>query len=839
MENSAASFIVCYAPTMITTNGVWQGDNPLEYSLPLFILQVLLIVMVIRVVGVFIKPLRQPRFVSEVIGGVVLGPSVMGKIPKYLDVIFPTRSVAVLETMGNLGLVYFIFLVGLQVDVAVVKRTGRKAWAMAAAGIVLPFALAVISFFIFRPGISKGTETGALVLFLGVSLSATAFSVLSRILAEMKLLTSELGKIASAVAIINDGCAWILLALAIAVAGGHGSLLPPLAVVFSGFTFMFLLYLTVKPGVAWVLRRTPEGEAVDDAYICFLITAVMVCGLAADAVGIHAVFGSFILGLMIPSGPVGAALIEKLEDFVTGFMMPLFYAVVGLRVDASAVTDVGAAWFLVILILTAGATKVGTTLLVSSFYGIPTREGLSLSILLNTKGLVELVVLYIALDKKVVDGETFAVMVLLSVAVTALVTPLVALAYRPVRQLAPYKRRTIQRSRPDSELRMLACVHSTRNVPSIVSLLEVSHPSKRSPIFVYAVHLVELTGRESAMLVVHEAEHRPGKHSHGNLNRMQAQSEQIIHAFESYEQHAGGVTVQPLTAVSAYTNMHEDICNLAEDKRVALVILPFHKQQTVDGGMEVTNPGIRTVNQCVMAGAPCSVAILVDRGLGGTARISAGQHAAHHIALLFLGGADDREALAYAWRMADHPGISLTVVRFLDGGGGGGGGEAAAPPKLPADMKNDARVVNVITDRERELLLDDEFIEEFRLRNANDESVVYTEKVVCNGEETVAAIRAMDSIHDLYVVGRGQGSSSPLTEGLTDWSECPELGVIGDLLASSDFGATVSVLVVQQYTGGFPAGEDPSSPVSPSQQAHQHLNNHGNNQKGRSQAWGP
>ncbi|CAA6659004.1 unnamed protein product [Spirodela intermedia] len=730
MENSAASFIVCYAPTMITTNGVWQGDNPLEYSLPLFILQVLLIVMVIRVVGVFIKPLRQPRFVSEVIGGVVLGPSVMGKIPKYLDVIFPTRSVAVLETMGNLGLVYFIFLVGLQVDVAVVKRTGRKAWAMAAAGIVLPFALAVISFFIFRPGISKGTETGALVLFLGVSLSATAFSVLSRILAEMKLLTSELGKIASAVAIINDGCAWILLALAIAVAGGHGR------------------------RVAWVLRRTPEGEAVDDAYICFLITAVMVCGLAADAVGIHAVFGSFILGLMIPSGPVGAALIEKLEDFVTGFMMPLFYAVVGLRVDASAVTDVGAAWFLVILILTAGATKVGTTLLV-------------------------------------VDGETFAVMVLLSVAVTALVTPLVALAYRPVRQLAPYKRRTIQRSRPDSELRMLACVHSTRNVPSIV------------PIFVYAVHLVELTGRESAMLVVHEAEHRPGKHSHGNLNRMQAQSEQIIHAFESYEQHAGGVTVQPLTAVSAYTNMHEDICNLAEDKRVALVILPFHKQQTVDGGMEVTNPGIRTVNQCVMAGAPCSVAILVDRGLGGTARISAGQHAAHHIALLFLGGADDREALAYAWRMADHPGISLTVVRFLDGGGGG---EAAAPPKLPADMKNDARVVN---------------------------------KVVCNGEETVAAIRAMDSIHDLYVVGRGQGSSSPLTEGLTDWSECPELGVIGDLLASSDFGATVSVLVVQQYTGGFPAGEDPSSPVSPSQQAHQHLNNHGNNQKGRSQAWGP
>lgn len=331
----------------------------------------------------------------------------MGKIPRYLNVVFPTRSVAVLETIGNMGLVYFMFLVGLQVDVAVVKRTGRKAWALAAAGIVLPFAVAVVSFFIFRPGISKGTETGALVLFLGVSLSVTAFSVLSRVLAEIKLLTSEVGKIASAVAIINDGCAWILLALAIAIAGGHGSLLPPLAVVFSGFTFMFVLYLTVKPAVAWVLRRTPEGEAVDDVYICILITAVMVCGLAADAVGVHAVFGSFILGLMIPSGPVGTALIEKLEDFVTGFMMPLFYAAVGLKVDTSAVTDVGAAWFLVVFILAAGAAKVGATLLVSSFYGMPTREGLCLGILLNAKGLVELVVLYIALDKKVINPPPF------------------------------------------------------------------------------------------------------------------------------------------------------------------------------------------------------------------------------------------------------------------------------------------------------------------------------------------------------------------------------------------------------------------------------------------------
>ena len=406
---------------------------------------------------------------------------------------------------------------------------------------------------------------------------------------------------------------------------------------------------------------------------------------------------------------------------------------------------------------------------------------------------------------KVVDRETFTVLALLSMAMTAAATPLAAAVHRPPRQLLPYKRRTILRSRPDSELRVLACVHSTRNVPSIISILEVSHPSKRSPIFVYALHLVELTGRESAMLAVHEKEsHHHNNHHH--LNKAQAQSEQITHAFETYEQHAGGVSIQPATAMSAYSNMHEDVCSLAEEKRVALIILPFHKQQTVDGGMEVTNPGMRTVNQEVLGSAPCSVGVLVDRGLGGTARVAAGQHAAHHVALLFFGGPDDREALAYAWRMAGHPGISLTVVRFLYGG------EEA--------RKSESAVVDV---GRSEKELDEEIIKEFRVKNVSDESVVYVERVVRDGEETVAAIRGMDNIHDLYVVGRGQGRSSPLTDGLTEWSECPELGVIGDLLASPDFGATASVLVVQQYVDG--GVDEPGSPDTPSQPVHQRLIN--------------
>lgn len=258
--------------------------------------------------------------------------------------------------------------------------------------------------------------------------------------------------------------------------------------------------------------------------------------------------------------------------------------------------------------------------------------------------------------------------------------------------------------------------------------------------------------------------------------------------------------------------MHEDICNVAEDKRVAFIIIPFHKQQTVDGGMEATNPAYRTINQNVLTNAPCSVGILVDRGLSGSTRLSASQ-VTHHIALLFFGGPDDREALAYAWRMCEHPGISITVMRFI-------AGEEATETSSDAGLdRNDPRVLTVLTDNDREKQLDEDYINAFRSRVMDDESVIYTEKVVNNGEETVAAIRSIDGIHDLFIVGRGQGMISPLTAGLTDWSECPELGAIGDLLASSDFAMTVSVLVVQQYVGIGPQTGDilAVTPDSPGQ----------------------
>ncbi|OMO56208.1 Cation/H+ exchanger [Corchorus olitorius] len=804
VANKSNDTIVCYAPTMITTNGVWQGDNPLDYSLPLFILQLTLVVVTTRIFVLVLKPLRQPRVISEILGGVILGPSVLGRSAVFANTVFPLRSVMVLETMANVGLLYFLFLVGVEMDLSVIRRTGKRAMAIAVSGMILPFLVGAFFTFMLHDRVEDNHNHGTYILFLGVALSVTAFPVLARILAELKLINTDIGRLAMSSALINDMCAWILLALAIALAENDNASLASLWVVLSSAGFVVLCIFVVRPIISWMIRRTPEGESFSEFSICLILTGVMIAGFITDAIGTHSVFGAFVFGLIIPNGPLGVTLIEKLEDFVSGLLLPLFFAISGLKTNIDSING-GRTWGLLALIIFLSCTgKVAGTLLVTTFYKMPLIEGFALGLLMNTKGLVEMIVLNVGKDQKVLDDESFAIMVIIAVIMTGTISPIVANIYKPSRRYVAYKRRTIQKSKPDGELRVLVCVHTPRNVPTIINLLEASNPTKKSPICIYVLHLVELTGRASAMLIVHNTR----KSGHPALNRTQAQSDHIINAFENFEQHTGCVSIQPLTAISPYSSMHEDICSLAEDKRVALIIIPFHKQQTVDGGMEATNPAFRTVNQNLLSNAPCSVGILVDRGLSGSTRLAA-HEVSHHVVVLYFGGPDDREALAYGWRMSEHPGTTLTVMRFTPG-------EDTADLARSTSTQSDPQMLTPVdTGSNKENQLDNDYINDFRMKTANDESVIYIENVVNNGEETVAAIRTLDNSHDLFIVGRDQGSISPLTAGLTDWSECPELGAIGDLLASSDFASTASVLVIQQYVGLLP--NESAIPDSPGQ----------------------
>lgn len=307
-----------------------------------------------------------------------------------------------LDTLANLGLLFFLFLVGLELDLKSLGRTGKKALTIALAGISLPFALGIGTSFVLRATISKGVNEGPFLVFMGVALSITAFPVLARILAELKLLTTDLGRMAMSAAAVNDVAAWILLALAVALSGSGASPLISLWVFLCGCAFFLFCIFIVCPIFKWMADRCPEGEPVNELYVCATLVAVLAAGFVTDCIGIHALFGAFVLGVMVPhEGPFACALVEKLEDTVSGLLLPLYFVSSGLKTNIATIEGLESWGILVLVIFTACFGKVVGTVILSLCCKLRFQEAVALGVLMNTKGLVEIIVLNIGKDRKV------------------------------------------------------------------------------------------------------------------------------------------------------------------------------------------------------------------------------------------------------------------------------------------------------------------------------------------------------------------------------------------------------------------------------------------------------
>ncbi|WVZ91305.1 hypothetical protein U9M48_037494, partial [Paspalum notatum var. saurae] len=745
----------------VASHGAFQGESPLDFALPLIILQICLVVVVTRGLAYLLRPLRQPRVIAEIIGGILLGPSALGRSTKFLHAVFPPESMTVLDTLANLGLLFFLFLVGLELDVSAIRRTGRKALAISLSGIALPFALGIGTSFAFRATIAKDAPHAPFLVFMGVALSITAFPVLARILTELKLLTTDLGRLALSAAAVDDVMAWILLALAIALSGS-GSPIISLWVLLTAAAFVAAAFLLLRPALAWMARPCREGEPIKELYVCATLATVLAAGFLTDTIGIHALFGGFVVGVVVPKdGPFAGMLAEKVEDLVSGLFLPLYFVSSGLKTNVATISGAKSWGLLVLVVANACIGKIGGAVATALLVKIPAREAVTLGFLMNTKGLVELVVLNIGRDRKVLNDEAFAIMVLMALFTTFITTPIVMAVYKPARPSAPYKRRTVECD-ADGELRVLACFHTSRNIPTLLNLVEASRGTGtgRRRLVMYAMHLVELSERSSAITMVQRAR----RNGVPFFNSADGREGQMVVAFEAFQQ-LSSVRVRAMTAISDLDTIHRDVVDSAAGKRAAIVVMPYHKALQQDGSFHSLGSAYHAINKRVLREAPCSVAILVDRGLGGPAQVSA-KNVSFSVAMLFFGGPDDREALAYATRMAEHPGVAVTLARFR--------------PNRPHSDEESAA--------------DEAAVEAFKSKvvgMVKDGSVRFEEREAHTREEVM---ETMDSLSrfSVFVVGR-MPPTVPLVE------KPDELGPVGSYLVSPEFRTSASVLVVKRY----------------------------------------
>ncbi|RCV36584.1 hypothetical protein SETIT_7G329400v2 [Setaria italica] len=775
----------CYDNNLVNSQGMFLGDQPLRFSLPLLLVQVSVILVLSAAAHVVLRRLGQSRFVTHMLVGVFLGPTVLGRSETFRGVLFSERGTYILESVSLVALILFLFSMGVKTDLSLLRRPSGRAVAVGITGALVPLAVTLPVFHALQPSLPEDLRGSSLITELAVRLSLSSFPVIADALSDLDLLNTDLGRIALTASLITDVTSWFLRACTAAVflVSEAKSAAFTAQILASFVAFVLFVGFVARPAGRYIAyKRTPTGSLLSEGSFVVVVIAALLSALVTDAIGFKYMIGPMMLGLALPGGmPIGATMTERLDSFFIALFLPVYMALSGYRTDLAELTkpETSEKWCaLELFVALCVSGKLVGCVAAGLFFAMPFRDAAVLALMLNIRGIVEVAAINNWGDTMKATAEHYSTLTLSMVLITAVSTPLIKLLYDPSGQFVRAKRRTLEDAPPSADLRVLTCLYSEDHAAPLIDLLEASGSSRDSPVSLIVLHLTELVGRAASVL-------KPHRKSSSTSNP--TPSDRIVNAFRYFEQQQaapGAVTVSPYVAQAPYSSMHHDVCSLAHSRKANLILLPFHKSS--DGARATANNAIRSINRAVLHYAPCSVAILVDHGLAaGSACATAANSLLQRVALYFLGGPDDREALAYAARMPDQDSgssVSLTVVRFKLRNWVGMGG--------------------------RDEVRDEQVLQEFWTRHRDNERVVYVEKTVEDAEGTASVVRSMSEKFDLLIVGRrggaGEGddlegsAGAALTSGLSDWSEFPELGVLGDMLASAEFASKVSILVIQQ-----------------------------------------
>jgi Kef-type K+ transport system membrane component KefB len=396
----------------------------LSGPLPRLLLQLLAVLGLAKLAGLLLRRLGQPAVIGEMVAGIVLGPSLFGwLLPAAQGWLFPPDSIGALTGLSQIGVLVFMFAAGAEFDLSRVQGQRSLAFVVAHTGIVVPFLLGIgLAQLLYAHYAPAGVGFAGFAMFLGIALSVTAFPVLLRILSERGYTTRPVGVIAVACAAIADATAWLLLGAIVAIAQA-GSLVDVGLSLAVGLAIAWLAMGVARPRLADV----PVAADSEGRWMVGLLLAILVSALATEAIGLHALFGAFLAGMAVSRNPALRRLVEgRIEPFATVLLLPLFFASTGLRTRLDLLQ--GSEWLLclgIVAIATVG--KMGGTVLAARFSGLGGRDALRLGALMNTRGLMELIVLALGLQLGLLDERLYAILVLVAIVTTVMTGPLLTL----------------------------------------------------------------------------------------------------------------------------------------------------------------------------------------------------------------------------------------------------------------------------------------------------------------------------------------------------------------------------------------------------------------------------
>lgn len=437
------------SPAEQSSGALAQMRDNAQDPLPRLILQLIVILLAARVFGGFARRLGQPPVIGEIAAGVLLGPSLLGWVmPDASAFLFPSASMPTLQLLSQVGVLLFMFVVGVELEPSYLRGKAHAAVAVSHFSIIIPFTLGVsLSLALYTRYAPPGVPFHAFALFCGIAMSITAFPVLARILEERHLTHTPLGTTAITCAAVDDVTAWSLLAFVVAITTAGGAVEMLLAMVVLSVMFVLLMIFVGRPILQRVLNPDTVGDTFSKERMAIVLAVLLSSALVTETIGIHALFGAFVAGAIMPAGGTFRTVLrDRLESVSSVFLLPLFFAYTGLRTQIGLLDNV-VSWAICLgIIAVATLGKLGGTVIAARWTGLPWRDSVALGALMNTRGLMELVALNVGYDLGILTPEIFAMMVLMALVTTAMTGPLLSLSLNWGRRREPTAAAPLARS---------------------------------------------------------------------------------------------------------------------------------------------------------------------------------------------------------------------------------------------------------------------------------------------------------------------------------------------------------------------------------------------------------